>query len=525
MNIIEEWLNRIICGDAFGKLQELPDDSIDLIATDPQYGWSFMGKDWDKALPRQEIYDECFRVLKPGAFMFWMSGARLDGVIENGIRIRNAGFKTDFTPIFFTYATGFPKSSNISKTIDKRACKKELTEKLGRKPTKEEFEEAWKGFRDVVGKGKGHTGEQVRNHLGVHDDDNYEWRGDYNITIPKTSQAKLLEGSYAGFQPKPAVEVIIVAMKPLSENTYVEQALKNGKGITWLDDCRIGSETRKSNVNDFTNIHSNKYGSGAKIPTTGYKEVKGRFPANLLVSDDVLNDGKVTVSKSGVRRNKNTKSILEKGFDGTPKEVYSGANDSGSFSRFFSLDAWWEEKLKERMQQPCSLCGYIEDHGNFIDDDGRAYCDECLISGDYLDEPHLRIENLPKSVQKTFPFLIVPKASKSERNKGLEGLPLGNPPGSKRSKPAPGRNAALGKPRQNFHPTVKPLKLFSYILTLASREGDLVLDPFVGSGTTAIGCKMLNRNFIGFEINQEYVTIANARLSKEKNAKPKNENY
>ena len=426
MNPIKEWRNRILCGDAYDKLQELPDDSIDLIATDPQYGWSFMGKDWDKALPRQGIYDECFRVLKPGAFMFWMSGARLDGLIENGIRIRNAGFKTDFTPIWWAYATGFPKAQNISKTIDKRACKKELTETLGRKPTKEEFEEAWKGFRDVVGE---NPYNKRRPNPPI--SERYKQAGWQSmITVPTTEEAKVLDGSYAGFQPKPAVEVIIVAMKPLSEKTYVEQALKSGKGITWLDACRIGSETRKSNVNDFTNIHSNKYGSGAKIPTTGYKEVQGRFPANLLCEDAVL----------------------------------------GSFSRFFSLDAWFEEKLKQ----------------------------------------------LPKELQKAFPFLIVPKASKSERNSGCEGLPFGSPPGSKRCKPALGRTSALGKPRQNFHPTVKPLKLMSYLITLGSREGDLILDPFIGSGTTAIACKMLNRNFIGFEIDPEYVTIANARLSKEK---------
>ena len=54
-----------------------------------------------------------------------------------------------------------------------------------------------------------------------------------------TEQAKRLQGAYAGFQPKPAVELILTVMKPLKEKTFVDQALSNGKGVTWLDHPRI----------------------------------------------------------------------------------------------------------------------------------------------------------------------------------------------------------------------------------------------------------------------------------------------
>ena len=54
-----------------------------------------------------------------------------------------------------------------------------------------------------------------------------------------TKGSSELEGSYGGFQPKPAVEVVIVAMKPIDKKGYLEQAQDNGKGITWFDDCRI----------------------------------------------------------------------------------------------------------------------------------------------------------------------------------------------------------------------------------------------------------------------------------------------
>lgn len=65
------------------------------------------------------------------------------------------------------------------------------------------------------------------------------------------------------------------------------------------------------------------------------------------------------------------------------------------------------------------------------------------------------------------------------------------------------------------HPTEKPIKFIRRIIKISSKENDLVLDPFMGSGTSALACKGLNRNFIGFEINPDYCKIANKRLSQE----------
>lgn len=83
----------------------------------------------------------------------------------------------------------------------------------------------------------------------------------------------------------------------------------------------------------------------------------------------------------------------------------------------------------------------------------------------------MKLRELPPEQQKTFPFLITPKPSKSEKNKYIE----------------------------NKHPTVKPLKLMSYLITMGSREGDLILDPFAGSGTTLEAAKLLNRRFVGID--------------------------
>lgn len=80
------------------------------------------------------------------------------------------------------------------------------------------------------------------------------------------------------------------------------------------------------------------------------------------------------------------------------------------------------------------------------------------------------------------------------------------------------------KGKYNFHKTVKPLAICEYLIKLTTRdENSIVLDPFVGSGTTAIAAKRLGRKFIGIEINPEYVEIAQRRLeSIDSNEEPKN---
>ena len=68
----------------------------------------------------------------------------------------------------------------------------------------------------------------------------------------------------------------------------------------------------------------------------------------------------------------------------------------------------------------------------------------------------------------------------------------------------------------NFpHPSQKPLALIRELVSIFSNEGDIILDPFLGSGTTAVACKQLNRNFIGIEISEKYCEIARKRLEQE----------
>ncbi|MGC8993096.1 MAG: DNA methyltransferase, partial [Thermoplasmata archaeon] len=257
-----------------------------------------------------------------------------------------------------------------------------------------------------------------------------------------------------------------VSMKPLSERSYVEQALKNRKGITWLDDCRIPyvseEEYEKTKRGVRKDIKGNVYAGGWKsVDSDLYHDRRGRFPPNLLVSDNVLDIGINQKSHAGIRNNKQNSGFL-KGL--TPLPIYVPYSDEGDLSRYFSLDAWWEQKVKD----------------------------------------------LPEEMQKIFPFLYVPKASKTERNKGIEGIT-----GKQVWADGTEGGGLIFRENivyQNFHPTVKPIKITSYLITLTTREGDVVLDPFIGSGTTAISSILLNRKFIGFERDPEYFKIAEARI-------------
>ena len=103
------------------------------------------------------------------------------------------------------------------------------------------------------------------------------------------------------------------------------------------------------------------------------------------------------------------------------------------------------------------------------------------------------------------------KASTREREDGLAAMPR-----YEKSEHClryhDGRRRADGKEIRNTHPTVKPVDLMSYLITLGSRPGNVVLDPFVGSGTTCIAADLLNRRWIGIERDSAYAGIARSRL-------------
>lgn len=114
-------------------------------------------------------------------------------------------------------------------------------------------------------------------------------------------------------------------------------------------------------------------------------------------------------------------------------------------------------------------------------------------------------------------FFYCAKASTSERNAGLDGMPLHQGPIHLDGGPwTENKTAKSGEakrlPRQNFHPTVKPVKLMEYLVRLITPPGGIVLDPFMGSGTTGIAAKMVGVGFVGIEIDSSYFNIAKMRI-------------
>jgi len=273
--------NQLILGDCLEKMKELPAESIDLIVTDPPYGYSFMGKDWDKVVVGVPTWKECLRVLKPGGFAFVMSAPRQDVLARMMINLGDAGFETGFTSIYWAYSSGFPKSMNMGKAIDK---------KFGLERKVIGYNEEWvkKNKANVIsGQSNMNKNAQLKGLTSKEAGfQNPQKIGE--ITEPVSEEAKKLDGSYSGYQPKPALEVILVCMKPLSKKNYVEQALYNGKGITWLNDCRIPYTSKEDmptpkiqgDRGDDTVFNKNTCGFNKPVELAPSED--GRFPANLI---------------------------------------------------------------------------------------------------------------------------------------------------------------------------------------------------------------------------------------------------
>jgi DNA modification methylase len=358
-----------------------------------------------------EIWQECLRVLKPGGHLLAFAGTRTQH--RMAIRIEDAGFEIR-DMIAWIYGSGFPKSLNIGKAVDKL---------LGNE-------------RAVIGK-QNYTCQDIRGNSFESQRAKERPRLEQEITIGSS----LFEGW--GTALKPALEPITVARKPISENNIAENCLKHGTGGINIDGCRVENEDDTSclvNTDGF-------FSSNAIKKRINGGNAQGRFPANLIHdgSDEVLAcfpETKVGARKSGQLRHTKVGGL---NFTGNTYTINDYPANEGSAARFF-------------------------------------YC---------------------------------AKASKSERNAGCDELPKGEAPASARSKAAEGRNNPLGEPRQNHHPTVKPIAVMQWLLRLVTPKGGITLDPFSGSGSTQCAAIREGFHYIGCEISEEYLQIAAHRIDTE----------
>jgi DNA modification methylase len=109
--------------------------------------------------------------------------------------------------------------------------------------------------------------------------------------------------------------------------------------------------------------------------------------------------------------------------------------------------------------------------------------------------------------------VYTPKAGKRERNAGLDGMPERQLRTTYDQKVREKTGNDSGHARQNHHPTVKPVALMRYLIRLVTPPGGTVLDPFLGSGTTAVAAILEDYDWIGCELTAEYLPIIEARCA------------
>ena len=457
----------LLHGDCLEQMKTLPDNSVDAIVTDPPYGISFMAKKWDYDVPKVDVWQEAMRVLKPGGHALIACGTRTQHRMV--VNIEDAGFEIRDV-VSWIYGSGFPKSLNISKAIDKCNGEPDRLEKFtawmrttGMKareidaitgtnmgghyltaksqpaiPTAalwaklrphitidipkwvDELVDRIEAEREVLGndtKARSTSGKSALPTMGG--DTVYE---SWNITAPATDAAKQWDGW--GTALKPACEFFTLARKPLSEKTVAANVLKWGTGGINVDGCRVGTEDGLQRISGGSDNAVGEWGLKGKHTSP---QPTGRFPANLIHdgSDEVLAGFPET---------------------GASKSSFRGLQHSGKHA---------------------GTC----DGGNIKD-------------GTNTRRGHN--DNGGSAAR----FFYCPKASKADRDEG------------------------------NVHPTVKPTALMAYLCRLITPAGGTVLDPFMGSGSTGKAAVREGFDFIGCELDADYHAIATARIEAEQHQEP-----
>jgi DNA modification methylase len=409
---------ELVHGDCIEVLRKMEDNSVDAVVTDPPYGLSFMGKRWDYDVPSVEMWTECLRVLKPGGHLLSFAGSRT--YHRMAVNIEDAGFEIR-DQIMWVYGSGFPKSHNISKAIDKAAGAE----------------------RKVIGVSDNVRPNSDRGNGLAHGEYGRVW----DETKPTTPKAQQWDGW--GSALKPAHEPIVVARKPLI-GTIVENVLEHGTGGLNIDGCRVSLDGDKPRVGNKEMSGCEQIAFGKGWQKSGTTPSEGRFPANFIHdgSDEVVSlfpqsNGGAFPKKSNVA----TGEHYEGGWGNVDNGVRTEMGN-GSAARFF----YCAKASKEEKNAGLEHLADVErtDYGGFHSEEG-------LINN--------------------------------------------------------GRNPENRLPMKNPHPTVKPVDLMKYLCRLITPPNGVVLDPFMGSGTTGIGATVEGFSFIGIEREEEYINVARHRIS------------
>jgi DNA modification methylase len=304
-------------GDALEILRSMPDNSYHGCLTDPPYGLSFMGHGWDHGVPSVDVWREVLRVLRPGAHVLAFGGTRTFHRLT--CAIEDAGFEIRDC-MQWLYGSGFPKSHDVSKAIDREAG----------------------AVRPITGRAKGAASSHTAS-LGA-------FAPAYDATSAASAASAVWSGH--GTALKPAWEPIIVARKPL-DGTVAQNVQRWGCGGLAIDACRIGyaSDDDKAaaaaaaaaqracqDQNRGLRTRSN-FAEGAGPSTIApfiEKQELGRWPANIILDEEA---GQALDAQSGNRPGMSGggkhKPGSKGGMFGAIDCEHTARGDSGGASRFF----------------------------------------------------------------------------------------------------------------------------------------------------------------------------------------------
>ena len=277
-----------------------------------------------------------------------------------------------------------------------------------------------------------------------------------SMNVGKAFDKKLGNSEWEGWGTalKPAHEPIVMARKPLSEKSIVDNVLKHGTGAINIDECRVEGEVKRPDTNpDFRDVAKKAMAQGGQ---------------------DKLNFNQITGAKRKkvVRKSRNESGVWTDGNSGMKAEgtQYADADPRGRFPANVMHDG--SDVVQDIF--PNTKTTYVSKHH------ANNRTTESAV-GD-LGHPGNQGFNDEGSASRYF---YCPKTSKSERH-----------------------NSAM----KNTHPTVKPQKLMQYLCRMVTPKGGTVLDMFMGSGSTGMAAKDEGFDFIGIEKEKEYFEIAEARI-------------
>jgi DNA modification methylase len=546
--------SRVILGDCIEKMRALEPNSIDAVVCDPPYGLEFMGKEWDKlvapsrgktanstehqptietlndsphhragikqpaflkrcqtcggsssgnwnrckckipafrsrndlAYAQQMFHEawanEVFRVLKPGGHLLAFGGTRTSHRMVCGIE--DAGFEIRDS-IHWIYGSGFPKSLNVGKAIDKAAGAER--EVIGQRihPTL---------VNPSIVKSRAFHAETL---------DSNENAESWPITAPATDDAKQWQGW--GTALKPAHEPIVVARKPLI-GTVVQNVLEYGTGAMNIDASRVGYEAGGNLAsNPSLRTHINGGNGGNIFPAEDERRVvtpnqMGRWPANLIFSH---------LEGCVIKGERIDPGVMINTFDDGMKPFGEGAGHP-----YTSVIGEAQTVPVYQCEPGCPVAEIDKQSGISKSSDPRR-ADGSVNEGigtywrRHGPEQRNCIYSESKPGGQPEPVFYKDTGGASRFFQTFE--PDLSVPFKYTAKPS-GKERNAGVIGKSMHPTVKPLALMKYLVRLVTPPGGVVLDPFLGSGTTAVACVSLRLPFIGIDNNAEYIVLAKQRI-------------